>query len=230
MTVSRRDRFTRRRDAAVVVGLFVVIVVLLLAARADGGRTSGPIGRAASTSSSLPLPRGWHVVNRPLTGVIWPVQVFAASTYPIVLHHRPKACGPPPAVLAEMPPGGVLLQLIEYAPRALDGHPIRLPRLPRRPDRFTYADATWADYECAGPSYKFSYRQAGHALQAQVWMHRDSVDPALRAGALRILDHFDPSSPTAEVAAEFASFKLARQKSGVASTSRGSYLAFKTDY
>jgi hypothetical protein len=88
-----------------------------------------------------------------------------------------------------MPAGGVLLQVIEYPPRAPDGHPIDVPRLPRRPDRFTWADASWGRYECAGPSFKFDYRQAGHALQAQVWMHPATVDPRLRAGALRILDN-----------------------------------------
>jgi len=105
-----------------------------------------------------------------------------------VLHHRPGACGPPRRVLAEMPAGGVLLQVIEY-PRASDGRPIRVPRLPRRPDRFSWSDGTWAEYECAGPSFKFTYRQGGRALQAQVWMHRGTVDPRLRAGALRILDN-----------------------------------------
>jgi hypothetical protein len=159
----------------------VAATVLLIAARTDG---QVPEDRWTAG----PLPPGWHQVDRRLTGVLMPVQVFAAATYPIVLHHRPGQCGPPRSVLAEMPPGGVLLQVIEYPPRAPDGRPLRVPRLPRRPDRFTWADATWAPFECAGPSYKFEYRQEGRALQAQVWMHRDTVDPRLRPGALRILD------------------------------------------
>jgi hypothetical protein len=165
-----------RRDAAVAIALAVTVAALLVTARADGGLD--------------PLPPGWHEVDRSLTGVLVPVQVFAAATYPIVLHHRPGQCGPPRRVLAEMPPSGVLLQVIEYPPRDPAGRRIRVPRLPRRPDHFTWADATWAPFECAGPSYKFDYRQAGRALQAQVWMHRSTVDPALRAGALRILDNF----------------------------------------
>jgi hypothetical protein len=142
----------------------------------------------ALSASVAPLPLGWHPVERPLTDVILPVQVFAAATYRVVLHHPPGRCGPPPRVLAEMPPGGVLLQVIEYPPRAGGGRPIRVPRLPRRPARFSWSDATWGPFECAGPSYKFEYRQEGRALQAQVWMHRRTVDPRLRAGALRILD------------------------------------------
>ena len=180
----------RRRDAVISIGLAAAVVVLLIAARADGGHQRSATAPApASTGSADPLPTGWHEVDRPLTDVLLPVQVFAAATYPVVLHRRPAACGPPRSVLADMPPDGVLLQVIEYPPRAPDGRPIRVPRLPRRPDRFTWADATWARFECAGPSFKFDYRQAGHALQAQVWMHRGTVDPLLRAGALRILDN-----------------------------------------
>jgi hypothetical protein len=166
-----------------VTGLIVGIAVALLTARADGG--SSPSPRAD------PLPPGWHEVDRSLTGVRFPTQVLAAATYPIVLRHRPGQCGPPHAVLAEMPPGGVLLQVVEYPPRAPDGDPIRVPRPPRRPARFTWADATWARFECAGPSYKFDYRQGGRALQAQVWMNPATVDPDLRAGALRILDNLE---------------------------------------
>jgi hypothetical protein len=185
----RRDRSTHRRDRAIAIGLAVAVVALLIAARADGrppfsgGRGTDPNPRWTVS----PLPPGWHEVDRRLTGVLIPIQVFAAATYPIVLHHRPGQCGPPKAILAEMPPDGALLQVIEYPPRAA-GHPLRVPRLPRRPARFTWADATWAPFECAGPSYKFTYRQSGHALQAQVWMHRATADPALRAGALRILN------------------------------------------
>ncbi|MBS1887429.1 MAG: hypothetical protein JSU06_09595 [Actinobacteria bacterium] len=184
----RHERNQRRRDAVVVIALAVAAAALLVSARADGGQPA--VGRG-STSPPLagPLPPGWHEVDRQLTGVLIPTQVYAAATYPIVLGHPAGACGPPRRVLAEMPPGGLLLQVVEYPPRNLEGIPIRVPRLPRRPDRFTWGDATWAPFECAGPSYKFDYRQAGRALQAQIWMNRATVDPSLRAGALRILDN-----------------------------------------
>jgi hypothetical protein len=135
-----------------------------------------------------PLPVGWHEVARPLTDVTYPAQIYAAATYPIVLHHPPGRCGPPPRVLAEMPPGGALLQVIEYARFAPDGRPIRVPRLPRRPARFHWSDGTWANFECAGPSFKFDYRQEGRALQAQVWFRPATVEPRLKAGTLRILN------------------------------------------
>jgi hypothetical protein len=171
----------RRRDLAIALGLLVAALALLVAARADGGARS-------HADRAGPLPAGWHEVDRPVTGLILPVQVFAAATYPIVLHHRPGGCGPPGRALAEMPPGGLLLLIIEYPPRDPTGRPIRVPRLPRRPGRFHWSDATWASFECAGPSYKFTYRQEGRALQAQVWLHPGTVDPTLRAGALDILD------------------------------------------
>ncbi|HEX4308233.1 MAG TPA: hypothetical protein VHZ54_19510 [Solirubrobacterales bacterium] len=181
---TERPRVARIRDRSIATVLAVAAAILLVAARADG--------HACWTAD--PLPAGWHRVQRQLTDVISPVQVFAAATYPIVLHHPPGQCGPPRAILAEMPPGGVLLQVIEYPPRAPNGHPIAVPRLPRRPARLTWADGLWAPYECAGPSFKFDYRQAGHALQAQVWMNPTITDPALRAGALQILDNLQVRS------------------------------------
>ena len=87
----------------------------------------------AAPATVDPIPVGWHEVDRPLTDVTYPVQIYAAATYPIVLRHPPGRCGPPLRVLREIPPGGV--------------------------------------------------------LQAQVWTRRATVDPRLRAGALRILDH-----------------------------------------
>ena len=135
------------------------------------------------------LPAGWHAIRGPITGILYPKQVLAAATYPVAFPHRPGACYPK-AALRQMPPDGVLLQIVEYARTDSAGKRIRVPRLPPRPHRFSFADATYAMFECAGPSYKFDYSQGRHALQAQVWMHRGSVDPRLKAGALEILNRF----------------------------------------
>ena len=181
----------RRRDRSIAITLAVAAVALLIAARADG-QVEVPNERPLAPSpewSASPLPLGWHEVHRRLTGVLIPVQTFAAATFAIHLDHRPGQCGPPRSVLAQMPADGALLQVIEYPARALDGHPLRVPRLPRRPAHFTWPDATWASFECAGPSYKFDYRQTHRALQAQVWLTPTTVAPSLRAGALKILDN-----------------------------------------
>jgi hypothetical protein len=170
-----------RRDAA------VALILALLAALAIVLAVAGRAGGHAGTSG---LPPGWHRIDRPLTGVTYPRQVLAAATYPVTLRRAPRGCTPT-AALRQMPPGGVLIQIVEYAQRAA-GHPVRVPRLPRRPHGFTYADAGYGRFECAGPSYKFAYRQGGHALQAQVWMRRRTVDPRSRAEVVRILDRFTP--------------------------------------
>jgi hypothetical protein len=150
------------------------------------------LGAASAPSADRDLPPGWRQIERPISGVTYPRQVLAAATYPVTFARPPRGCRPA-AALNQMPAAGVLLQIIEYAPTDPAGKPLRIPRLPRRPHRFSYSDATYARFECAGPSYKFTYRQAGHALQAQVWMKRESVDPRRRAEALRILDQFEPA-------------------------------------
>jgi hypothetical protein len=142
------------------------------------------VGTSAANSG---LPPGWHAIERPITSVVDPRQVLAAATYPIVFRHPPESCQPRAAV-SQMPPTGVLLQIIEYLPLR-SGRPLRLPP---RPHRFSYEDAIYALFECAGRSFQFAYEQGGHALQAQIWMKLATVDPHWRAEALRILNHFRP--------------------------------------
>jgi hypothetical protein len=146
---------------------------------------------AGPSAGDQALPAGWHEIGRPISGVTYPRQLLAAATYPVSFTRPPRGCWPH-AALNQMPADGALLQIVEYAPISPTGKPLRVPRLPRRPGRFSYADATYGRFECAGPSYKFDYRQAGHALQAQVWLGLGTVDPRRRSEALRILDHFQP--------------------------------------
>lgn len=160
-----------RRNGAIALGLAAAIVFF---AATVAGKSGGR------------LPDGWRQIQRPITGIIYPRQVLAAATYPIGFGHRPGSCWPR-AALRQMPPAGVLLQIVEYS-RTAAGHHVRVPSLPARPRHFSYADATFASFECAGPSFKFTYSEAGRALQAQVWMHRPTVDPDLKAEALKILD------------------------------------------
>lgn len=172
-----------RRDAAVALALAGLAIVFIVASAASGSGSRGT--RAADEP---PLPPGWQAIDRPLTAVTYPIQVLAAATYPVVFRRPPGSCTPT-AALEQMPPGGVLLQIIEYAPIAPTGKRVRVPRLPPRPARFRWSDATHGRFECAGPSYKLDYRQEGRALQAQVWTG-PAADPRSRAEALRILDRF----------------------------------------
>jgi hypothetical protein len=158
---------------------------------------SRSVPRRGRSAEGVGLPAGWHEVNRPITAVLYPVQVLAAATYPITIRRRPRSCWPT-AALRQMPADGVLLQLLEYAPRDSVGRPVRVPRLPHRPRRFSYAGADHEPFECAGLSYKFAFEQGGRAFQAQIWFDRKTVEPRLRAGALQILDGFRPARPWRE--------------------------------
>jgi hypothetical protein len=171
------------------LALVVLAIVFAVSVLRTGDGDSAPL--SAKAAGNVQLSAGWREITRPITGVIYPKQVLAAATYPISFHHGPQACTPR-AALRQMPEKGVLLQIIEYPPTDSTGRAVRVPRLPPRPRRFSFADATYARFECAGPSYKFDYRQGDRALQAQVWMHRRSVDPTWKAGALQILNHFKP--------------------------------------
>ena len=142
---------------------------------------------AGASAANPGLPPGWHAIERPITSVVNPRQLLAAATYPIVFAHPPESCQPRAAV-NQMPADGILLQIIEYVPPRSG----RSLRLPRRPHRFSYEDATYAPFECAGRSFQFAYEQDGHALQAGIWMKLATVDPHRRAEALRILNNFEP--------------------------------------
>ncbi len=177
-----------RRGASIVLVLAALATVVTIAACGESNAPSQP----RSSGGSVSLSAGWREIGRPITGVLYPRQIFAAATYPIGFHHKPRSCFPR-AALRQMPTDGVLLQIIEYSPTDSTGKHVRVPGLPPRPHRFSYADATYAMFECAGPSYKFDFEQRGRAFQAQVWFNRKTVGPRLRVEALQILDSFHPN-------------------------------------
>jgi hypothetical protein len=177
-----------RRSAPIVLAVGALVVAATISACGEGNAHSQP----RSSAGGIVLPAGWREIHRPISGVIYPKQVFAAATYPIVFHHKPRSCFPK-AALRQMPADGILLQIIEYAHTGSIGRPVRVPDSPPRPHRFTYADATYAMFECAGPSYKFDFEQGYRVFQAQVWLNRKAVEPHFRAEALRILDRFHPT-------------------------------------
>jgi hypothetical protein len=176
-----------RRGAPIVLVLAALAAVVTIAACGEGNAPSQP----RSSGGSVALPVGWREIGRSITGVIYPRQVFAAATYPIVFHHKPGSCFPKTA-LRQMPADGALVQIIEYSPTDSTGKHVRVPGLPPRPHRFSYADATYAMFECAGSSYKFDFEQGSRAFQAQVWFNRKTVGPRPRTEALQILDSFHP--------------------------------------
>jgi hypothetical protein len=174
-----------------VIASLVLMALSIPVAMAALGALYGGSAPPFPGEGRLRLPAGWREIARPITGVLYPTQVLAAATYPVSFQHEPGSCSPR-AALGQMPAQGVLLQVVDYKATDSGGRSLRVPRLLPRPRRFSYADAIYARFECAGPSYKFDYMEGGQALQAQVWMHRRRVDPRERADALEILNHFRP--------------------------------------
>ena len=80
------------------------------------------------------IPAAWQVIEKPITAVTYPRQVLAAASYPVRLEPGPPSCTPH-AALDQMPRDGALLQVFEYNPGGG-----KVPRLPPRPARLTYAD------------------------------------------------------------------------------------------
>jgi hypothetical protein len=138
------------------------------------------------------IPPGWEAISRPITGVLYPRQVFAAASYDARPPRAPKGCTPR-KMLRERPASGVLVEVIEYTPSDPGGNSVPVPSFPPRPARLRYSDATFGPFECAGPSYRFVFSARGRAFQAHVWMNRAKVDPGLRSQALRILEKFEPT-------------------------------------
>ena len=193
----RLVRTGHARDVAIVACLIVLIVVVVVLGpgSADGHGDRGSAYRNPTAQVAARIPAGWRALERPIDGILYPVQVLAAASFPVTVPHHPRGCHPG-GVLGQMPADGVLLKVFEYAARNPAGKPLRVPKLPPRPRRFHYRDAEYGPFECAGPSYKFTFAQAGRAFQAHVWFDRESVDPTGRRQALRILDSFHPTGGT----------------------------------
>lgn len=195
---SRLLRTDLGRDVAIAIGLIAIIAAILIfgGGSANGQRDSGPSISTAylnpQANVEATIPDGWRALRRSINAVLYPPQVLAAASFPVTVPREPRSCHPG-EVLHQMPADGVLLQVFEYTPHNSVGKPVRVPHLPPRPSRFRYRDAAYGPFECAGLSYKFTFEQDGRAFQAHVWFERRTVDPALRAQALRILNSFHPT-------------------------------------
>lgn len=134
------------------------------------------------------LPNGWHAIDRHLTDKIYPPQVLAVASYPVTVPIHPRSCFP--RALIQMPKTGVLLMIVDYTRPGSASASEQSPDLPPRPSSFSYRDALHGSFECAGPSYKFDWRQHGQAFQALVWLKRRWVPQRDREQLLEILNSF----------------------------------------
>ncbi|MDX6581388.1 MAG: hypothetical protein QOI10_572 [Solirubrobacterales bacterium] len=153
------------------------------------GAQAEPAGQRSRTVS-LPrgvradLPAGWELLRTPINGVIYPAQVFAAASYPVKAGDTTPGCR---RVSDQSPPGGVLIQVIQYA-----GRP-KPENFPPRERPFRLPKRAYAVYECAGPSYNIVFRDHRRGLQAFVILDRRRVDPRIRRQAIDLLSslHFE---------------------------------------
>jgi hypothetical protein len=148
-----------------------------------------------ATGATVELPGGWQLLDRRISGIIDPVQVFAAASYPVdVGRHPPGGTCRPGQVLADKPADGALVQIVESSSRP----PPR--NVPPREHPFRLRDKTYASYECNGPSYNIAFRDRGRRFQAFVWIDPGRVDPHIREQAIQLLSsmRFDPD-PTSAV-------------------------------
>jgi hypothetical protein len=142
---------------------------------------------------SADVPRGWHVVSRPLTDVSSPVQRLVVTSFG-VSRHRPDGGCSPASALREMPRDGALLFMFEYqGPTHHDAQ-----REPPRPRQFRLDPKTLQPYECMGRSYMMRFRDHGRVFQAHVYLGR-RASSRTRDRVLGVLDslRIRPASPEA---------------------------------
>ncbi len=204
-------RWGSRPGRVVRVGLVALILAFIGACgteERDSGQTAGTeeeasVAAAHETGSesrtyrdpknlvAATIPRPWKVIRDPVTSVLYPRQVLAVASFRTGQIRAPRTCSPA-EILNRMPKRGALLTIVEYTPRATNGEKVAVPKLPVKGRKLSYRDGTYANFECAGPSYKFEFSRHGRAFQAQVWFNRRLVTPSARAAALKIIRSFCP--------------------------------------
>lgn len=185
----------RQRQIGRVALLAVAMLALSLGACGQSsnngtGIASGYRYRRGGVEATLPS--GWHAIDRHLTDKIYPQQVLAVASYPASPPIHPRSCFP--RALVQMPRTGVLLMIVDYTRPGSASTSAHSPGLPPRPSSFSYGNALHGSFECAGPSYKFDWTQAGQSFQALVWLKRQWVPKQDQEQLLAILDSFQPSN------------------------------------
>ena len=149
-------------------------------------------GCAASTSGwktfrddgvSVRYPRDWFATRRSLTPVTSPVQVLAIASYRLPRGNAGADGCSPTRALERLPPSGVFVFGWEYDRPALTG--VRTSDFPPRPRAFELRGPK--QFECLGPSYVVTFREAGRLFQIHVVLGAKAGHDE-RATALRVLD------------------------------------------
>ena len=172
-------------------GLGAGALLIACDAAEDEPSTAGTATTASLTAHPVPLPRGvsadvpagWQLLGQPITGVTYPVQVLAAASYPVTPGKPSPGCRPG-RLLDQKPPGGALLQVIEWTHG--DGQP-NLGDFPPRETPFALPADAYATYECAGPGYNVAFRDRRRRFQAFLMLDRERVNPRIRRQAIELL-------------------------------------------
>ncbi len=138
---------------------------------------------AVSTADvSVRLPSGWHVIHRPVTGIISPREIFAATNVApnrLDWHERAGCSG------AEPPAGALVAYVLEYD-KDYGGSP-------RRPvGELRATDSRTGNFECLGHGTEFHFRRGGRTLQAEVSYRAGKLRGADRRQVLRLLNSLEP--------------------------------------
>jgi hypothetical protein len=163
--------------------MVLLVVTSSVAAGASAASTDPGAARAAATGGiSIRIPEGWHVLRGWLSYVTDPVPRLAVASFPVRLSRRTCECGMPN--VENLPRNGAFLFVWEY--RRFSKRTLKY--FPLRPAQFRMGTGQPQRYTCQGPSYEFSFREAGRAFQADVYLG-SLVRPKLRAGLLALLDN-----------------------------------------
>lgn len=164
-----------------------------------GGQPAGT-PEAESTASDGPaggfdvaLPPGWQAAQDvPLPGHARKEgaqtagsrfvgsEVFAAATYDPASPSRRYGCKGGGPILDAMPKQGAFVDLLQQRNHGA----VRPSKLPPKPARFIYRDASRVLHECYGESFEFGpFEASGRAFVARIWMHSEKGSKSTRINA-----------------------------------------------
>jgi hypothetical protein len=157
-------------------------------AGATAGATSGDwhVFASADFGISIRYPADWHVAHDSLTGVEWPPDILAVSSFPLAQPRPDPNCAPVTARSA-IPEDGVFIYLFENtgAPSLEEAS---MQEFPSRPEHFTLDKPV--HYDCFGISHRVAFRERDRLFQAMVAFGPET-GAEMRETVLEVLDSIE---------------------------------------
>lgn len=173
-----------------VVGIVLVLLAVSCGGEAVTARDSGEewhFLRDEQAGISVRYPSGWDATSRPLTEVVSPLHRLAVASFGLAQPEPDPDCSPTTA-LRSLPQDGAFIVVFESHGSVDDSSWGK--DVPSRPAQFTIDSASFANYECFGPSYRIMFVEQGRIFQAHVSFGADAT-PETRARALGVLDSLE---------------------------------------